>query len=109
MMVEKSKRCPEGAEACQGVGSDTGLGYWKNDVRGAVTYGISKYLVDKDVKVSHLMFNFMQMVAGQEMQLTNANGTRTSVSAYMHADRLFVAESTTPKGMPFGQHWLRGL
>jgi hypothetical protein len=99
VLIEKSKNCPLGAETCQGVG-DTGLGYWKNDIRGAVTYTISKLLVDKDVKVTHLMFNFMEMVGGQEMQLVNKDGSRTSVSAYMHANRLVVAESTTPKGFP---------
>src|SRR5262245_53660964 len=35
LMVEKSKSCPAGAETCQGIG-DWGLGYWKNDVRGAI-------------------------------------------------------------------------
>ena len=45
---------------------DTGYGYWKNDVRGAVTYAINRMLHDKDVKVTHLMFNFMEMVGGQE-------------------------------------------
>src|ERR1044071_5106510 len=35
ILLEKAKTCPPGAETCQGVG-DTGIGYWKNDVRGAV-------------------------------------------------------------------------
>lgn len=100
ILVEKGSKCPAGAETCIGVG-DAGLGYWKNDVRGAVTYAISKMLTERDVKVTHLMFNFMEMVAGQEIQLTNLKDqSRTFASAYMHANRLIIAESTVPKGFP---------
>ena len=64
VLVEKATKCPAGAETCIGVG-ETGYGYWKNDVRGAVTYAMDKLIADKDVKVTHLMFNFMEMVGGQ--------------------------------------------
>jgi hypothetical protein len=88
-----------GAETCQGL-ADTGLGYWKNDVRGAVTYAIAQF-VKRDVKVNHLTWNFMDLVAGQEVQLTNnADQSRTFAAAYMHANRLIVTESTVPKGSP---------
>lgn len=100
ILVEKSHNCPPGAETCSGVG-DTGLAYWKNDIRGAVTYAIGKILTERDVKVTHLMFNFMEMVAGQEIQLTNnKDQSRTFAAAYMHANKLIIAESTVPKGFP---------
>src|SRR6267142_4400247 len=98
VLVEKATRCPAGAETCIGVG-DTGYGYWKNDVRGAVTYAMDKLIADKDVKVTHLMFNFMEMVGGQEIQFTNLKDqSRTFAAAYMHKNRLIIAESTVPKG-----------
>ena len=50
LMVEKSKSCPPGTETCQGV-ADWGLGYWKNDVRGAIVYATSKFL-QSDIKVT---------------------------------------------------------
>ena len=100
ILLEKAKSCPLGAETCQGVG-DTGLGYWKNDIRGAVTYAIGKMLVERDVKVTHMMWNFMELVVGTEIQLTNnKDQSRTFASAYMHDDRLIIAESTVPKGFP---------
>ena len=100
VLDEKSFSCPPGAETCSGVG-DTGLGYWKNDYRGAGTYAIKKMIADRDITITHLMFNFMQMVAGQEIQFTNnKDKSRTFGAAYMHANRLFIAESTVPKGMP---------
>jgi hypothetical protein len=95
-----NETCPPGAETCLGVG-DTGLGYWKNDVRGAATNAIAKVLISQDVRVTHLAFNFMEMVGGQEMQAVNVkDGSRVSASAYMHLNRLVVAVSTTPKGWP---------
>jgi hypothetical protein len=99
LLVEKSKSCPAGTETCQGV-SDWGLGYWKNDVRGAIVYATSK-LVQRDVKVTHLMWNSQQMVQGQELQLTtNADQSRTFASVYMHENKLVILEATVPKGYP---------
>ena len=99
LLVEKSKSCPAGAETCQGV-ADWGLGYWKNDVRGAIVYVTSKFL-QRDVKVTHLMWNSEAMVQGQELQLTNnADQSRTFVSIYMHENRLIIMEATVPKGYP---------
>lgn len=100
ILVEKAAKCPPGAETCIGV-ADTGYGYWKNDVRGAVTHAIFKMMEGKQVQVTHLMFNFMEMVGGQEIQFTNVKDqSRTFGSAYLHANRLIVAESTVPKGFP---------
>jgi len=99
LLVEKSKSCPAGTETCQGIG-DWGLGYWKNDVRGAIVYATSKFL-QNDVKVTHLMWNSQQMVQGQELQLTNnADQSRTWVSIYMHENRLIILEATVPRGYP---------
>jgi hypothetical protein len=99
LLVEKSKACPPGAETCQGIG-DWGLGYWKNDVRGAIVYATSK-LLQNDVKVTHLMWNSQQMVQGQELQLTNnADQSRTWASIYMHENRLIILEARVPKGYP---------
>ena len=91
LMVEKSKACPAGTETCQGIG-DWGLGYWKNDVRGAIVYATSKF-VQRDAKVTHLMWNSQQMVQGQELALTNnADQSRTWASIYMHENRLIILE-----------------
>jgi len=99
LLVEKSKACPAGTETCQGV-VDWGLGYWKNDIRGAIVYATSK-LMEGNVKVTHLMWNSQQMVQGQELQLTNnADQSRTFASVYMHENRLIILEATVPKGYP---------
>jgi len=99
LLVEKSKSCPAGAETCQGIG-DWGLGYWKNDVRGAIVYATSKFL-RRDGKVTRLMWNSAALVQGQELQLiNNADQSRTFASIYMHENRLIIMEATVPKGYP---------
>ena len=43
LLSERSMSCTPGAETCQGI-HDWGLGYWKNDVRGAVIYAANRFL-----------------------------------------------------------------
>jgi hypothetical protein len=99
LLVEKAKACPAGAETCQGI-ADWGIGYWKNDIRGAIVYATSKFL-ERDVKVTRLMWNSQQMVQGQELQVVNnADQSHTWASIYMHENRLIVVEATVPRGSP---------
>jgi hypothetical protein len=99
LLVEKAWSCPSGAETCQGI-ADWGIGYWKNDMRGAIVYATSKFVL-RDAKVTHLMWNSQQMVQGQELELTNnADQSRTWASIYMHENRLVILEATVPRGYP---------
>jgi hypothetical protein len=79
---------------------DYGIGYWKTDVRSAVVYAASKYL-HRDGKVTNILSNFSDLVAGMFVELTNnPDQSRTFASIYMHDYRLFIAEATVPKGYP---------
>ena len=99
LQVEKAKACPAGTETCQGI-ADWGLGYWKNDVRGAIVYATSKFL-QRDGKMTRLMWNSAALVQGQELQLiNNADQSRTLASVYMHENRLVILEATVPRGYP---------
>src|SRR5688572_101583 len=100
ILTEKAKtQCAVGAETCRGV-VDTGLGYWKNDVRGAVVYATWKLMERPGVKATHLMWNFMDLVAGQQVQLTNPDKSRTFASVYFHDNKLLIMEGTVPDGLP---------
>lgn len=99
ILTERAKACPAGAETCAGI-ADTGLGYWKNDVRGAVLYATWKLMQRPGVNVTHMVWNFMDMVAGHQLQLTNPDGSRTFASVYMHENRLLTMEGTVPPGYP---------
>ena len=99
LLAERSMSCPPGAETCQGI-HDWGLGYWKNDTRGAVVFAAAKFL-HRDATLVNMMANFADLVAGEEVQLTNhADQSRTFASIYMHDNRLVVLEATVPKNYP---------
>ena len=99
MGIERAKGCPPGAEPCIGS-QNTGRGYWKMDVGGAIVYATWKFL-QRDAKVTHLMWNFVDLVEGQQLQLTNnADQSRTFVFIAMHLDRLYIFEGTVPSGNP---------
>ena len=77
-----------------------GLGYWKTDVRSAVVYAMSKFM-ERDAKVTSVLSNFSDLVAGVLLELTNnADQSRTFASLYMHENRLVMTEATVPKGYP---------
>ena len=99
LLSERSISCTPGAETCQGI-HDWGLGYWKNDVRGAVVYAANKFLL-RDVKIVNVMANFADLVSGQELQLTdNKDQSRIFASIYMHDNRLIILEANVPKNYP---------
>ena len=99
LLSERSMSCPPGTETCQGI-HDWGLGYWKNDVRGAVVYAANKFL-QRDVKVVNVMANFADLVSGQELQLANnKDQSRIFASIYMHDNRLIILEANVPKNYP---------
>ena len=79
---------------------NTGEGYWKMDIGGAIVHATWKYL-QRDVKLTHLMWNFMDLVEGQQLQLTNnADKSRTFVHVAMHLNKLYMVEGTVPAGYP---------
>jgi len=99
ILTERSKSCPVGAETCRGGGA-TGLGYWKVDLQGALVYGTWKLMSRPGVQTTHLMWNFMDLVNGHQLQLTNPDRSRTFASIYMHENRLVIVEATVPRGDP---------
>ena len=96
LLTERSRTLP----ALDLAIHDYGPGYWKTDVRGAAVYAASKYL-ERDGKVTNLLSNFADLVAGLQLQFTsNADQSRTYASIYMHDNRLVIAEATIPRGYP---------
>ncbi len=99
ILTEKSKHCPAGAETCQG-GAVTGAGYWKNDIRGALVYA-SWQIMQRDAKVTHYLWNFVDLIEGHQLQLiNNADKSRTFASVFMHENKLYIVEATVPAGYP---------
>ena len=103
LLTEKAKTCPPFAdERCTGIGAGfaVGYGYWKTDVRGALVWASWQFM-QRDAKVTHYMWNFIDLVEGHQLQLTNnADKSRTFVAIYMHENRLYILEGTVPDGDP---------
>jgi hypothetical protein len=100
ILTERAKKCPAGAEACTGGPGATGEGYWKDDVRGAIVYASAQF-IQRDVKVTSFLYNFVDLVEGHQLQLTsNKDKSRTFAGIYMHENKLYIAEATVPAGAP---------
>jgi len=103
ILTEKARQCPAFAdERCTGfgAGATVGSGYWRTDIRGALVWASWQFM-QRDVKVTHYMWNFIDLVEGHQLQLTsNVDRSRTFVAIYMHANRLYVLEGTVPDGDP---------
>ena len=92
------KKCAPGAEPC--LGSElSGPSYWRHDVRGALIYATSKFL-ERNAKVTRYHWVHQDLVEGHQLQLTNADQSRTFAFVGMHEMRLYILEGTVPKGHP---------
>jgi len=94
----EARGCPEGAETCLGGGASTGTGYWRLDVQGSMVYAASQFL-QRDAEMTRFMWNFTDLVEGLQLYLTNPDQSRTFASFYLHENRLYILEATSPEGV----------
>jgi len=97
ILTEKAKSCPAGAEPCLGGPGDEG--HWKSDIRGAIDFA-SWQLMKRDAKLTLFVWGVVDQVEGHQMQLTNADKSRTFAGIYMHQNKLYIIEGTVPPGYP---------
>ena len=72
---------------------------WRFDVKtGQIGTG-QLYGLPKDFTTTVMYVN-LDLVEGHQLQLTNADGSRTFAAIHMHANRLYILEGTVPKGAP---------
>jgi len=71
------------------------------DKRSAMIYA-SWGIIQKDpqAKLTHLVYTQADLVEGDDVHLTHADGSRTFASVFMHENRLYILEATVPKGEP---------
>src|SRR5213593_4182729 len=98
ILTAKAKSCPAGDVVCRGVGG-SGEGWWKVDRRAALVYASWKFM-QRDAKVTQYQWNFLELVEGHQLSLTNADKSRTFAAVYMHENKLYMMESTVPPGYP---------
>ena len=73
--------------------------YWQIDTQASIAYAATKYR-QRDAKVTFDAWHYIDLVEGHQLQLTNPDGSRTFVGIYLHESRLYILESTVPKGAP---------
>ena len=97
--IERLKKCAVGAEPC--IGSElSGPAYWKHVVRGALIWATFKYFQRDGSKVTSYMWNHQDLVEGHQIQMTNADQSRTFAFITMRENKLLAVEGTVPKGYP---------
>jgi hypothetical protein len=68
-------------------------------VAGALIYATWQFM-ERDAKVTHLVWNNVDFVEGHQLQITNADRSRTLAAIYMHENKLYIMEGTVPEGYP---------
>ena len=98
--IERAKKCPPGNANCRAnAGAALGEGYSRHDERGAIVYAAFK-LLQRDVKLNYMAWDWQDMVEGHLLHLTNADQSRTFAWIGMHARKLYIVEGTVPAGYP---------
>lgn len=96
---ERIKTCMPADERCRGS-MNTGEGYWKLDLGGAIVHAAWTFL-QRDVTLTHMNWAWNDLVEGQSLQLTdNADRSHTFVHIALHTNRLYILEATVPAGYP---------
>jgi hypothetical protein len=72
--------------------------YWLVDIAGSVAYAATTYRQKPGVKVTYDAFHYIEFVTGLELQLTNADESRTYAGIYLHENRLYILDATAPTG-----------
>jgi hypothetical protein len=89
------------AEQCRKNGGDGDAcqNDWRPDVQGAIVYASWKFF-QRNAKVTDFGWSVVDLVEGQRLQLTNADGSRTFAAIHRHGTRLYVLEATVPSRAP---------
>ena len=74
--------------------------YWQIDIQASIQYAATKYRQRPGAKVTYDAWQYIDLVEGHQLQLTNADQSRTFVGIYLHENRLYIVEATVPPRAP---------
>ena len=75
--------------------------YWQIDVMASIQYAATKLFRQREgATVTHDAWHYIDLVEGHQLQLTNADESRTFVGIYLHENRLYIVEATVPRRSP---------
>ena len=71
------------------------------DTMASIQYAATRlYRKKAGATVTYDAWHYIDLVEGHQLQLTNADGSRTFASIYLHENRLYILDATVPKGAP---------
>ena len=74
--------------------------YWQIDIQASIQYAATKFRQRPNAKVTYDAWHYIDLVEGHQLQLTNADQSRTFVAIYLHENVLYVLEATVPPRAP---------
>jgi len=87
------------SERSNKTSADDGSLYWAVDVLGSIGYAAWN-IRKRGGEVTHDAWHYIQRVEGHQLQVTNADRSRTYAGIYLHETRLYILEATVPPGSP---------
>ncbi len=96
---ERSARC-RAADGANQLDGDSCQNSWEMEILGATDHAAATFVERAGVTVTQFGTYHIDRVLGRHLQLTNADGSRTSVGIHQHTGRLYIHEATVPAGMP---------
>jgi hypothetical protein len=89
------------AAQCQKSGGegDACMNSWRSDIGGAIVWATWRFM-QRDAKVTFYGWYSADQVPGHQLQLLNADQSRTFAAVNLHGTRLYVLEATVPRGAP---------
>ena len=90
--TERSKRCTGYPDTCGNR--------WMVELRGAMDYAASKFILKRDARVTLYAYYWSDLVEGRRLQLTNDDGSNTFVAIHLHENRLYILEGTVSPTSP---------
>ena len=79
--------------------SPVNYSYWRIDVLASVAYAATQFR-GRGGEVTYDAWHHVDRVAGHQLNITNADESRSYVGIYLHDARLYIVEATVPKGYP---------
>jgi hypothetical protein len=75
--------------------------YWQMDIQASVQYAATKlYRTKPGAKVTYDAWHYIDLISGHQLQLINADNTKTYVAIYLHENRLYIVDATVPANAP---------
>ncbi len=82
--------------------------YWIIDVMASIAYAAHNYR-ERGGDVTYDAWAHIDRVPGHQLQITNADQSRTYVGIYLHGRRLYITDATVPPSAPPQGHFQQSI